>query len=224
MTPIRFGQRARMRRMDPVISSQPPSNGVQRTSAEGDVDESRREMKLAIFGAAGPTGRRLVERALAEAVSGAEAVAIGGKPSNPLKSRRPERPGVRGSRKHPPGDARSRRRRALRLHERVGESKENRGLPGAAFYADKEAAEEEIRRSGKEWAIVRPMVLTNGAWTGRYRVGENLKPGRRPFRRRPPRKSAVHRIMSRYETESGSPCSGLRSVARWKKEPGETLS
>lgn len=192
-------------------------------------------MRLAIFGATGPTGRRLVERALAEghevrafardpsklaashrrlevvegdafdpgsveeAVRGVEAVVsvLGGEPSNPLKARRPADP-------NGPASAGARNIvRAMREHDvrrlvyqsawGVGESKENRDLFGTVFmdalvplllrddYADKEAAEEEIRNSGLEWVIARPMGLTNGPWTGSYRVGEDLKPGWRPL-------------------------------------------
>lgn len=42
------------------------------------------------------------------------------------------------------------------------------------IYADKEAGEAELRRSGLEWTIVYPVTLTNGARVGRYRVGERL--------------------------------------------------
>lgn len=192
-------------------------------------------MRLAVFGATGPTGRRLVERAIAEghevrafareaaklaasherltvvegdahdpesvgeAISGVEAVVsvLGGEPSNPLKARRPA---------DPDGPASAGARNIVRaMRERgvgrlvyqsawgVGESKENRDLFGAVFmdalvplllkddYADKEAAEEAVRGSGLDWVIVRPMGLTNGPWTGRYRVGEDLKLGWRPL-------------------------------------------
>jgi hypothetical protein len=44
---------------------------------------------------------------------------------------------------------------------------------------DKDLQESIIRQSGLDWIIVRPMLLTNGPWTGNYRVGEDLKPGRR---------------------------------------------
>ena len=42
------------------------------------------------------------------------------------------------------------------------------------LYADKEAGEDVLRRSGLEWTIVYPVTLTNGTRTGRYRVGERL--------------------------------------------------
>lgn len=48
-------------------------------------------------------------------------------------------------------------------------------------YADKELQEEVIRQSGLDWVIVRPMILTNGPWTGGYRAGVDLKPGLRPW-------------------------------------------
>jgi putative NADH-flavin reductase len=41
-------------------------------------------------------------------------------------------------------------------------------------YADKKAGEEMLRRSQLDWTLVYPAVLTNGARTGRYRVGERL--------------------------------------------------
>lgn len=37
-------------------------------------------------------------------------------------------------------------------------------------YDDKSVQEMRIRKSGLEWTLVRPGVLTGGAWTGRYRV------------------------------------------------------
>jgi len=75
----------------------------------------------------------------------------------------------------------------------VGESKQDPGFAGAFFmkvlvppllrdeYADKEAQERIVRESDLEWTIVRPMILTNGPWTNDYRVGEDLKPGWRPY-------------------------------------------
>lgn len=75
----------------------------------------------------------------------------------------------------------------------VGESKKNPGFAGAFFmkvlvppllrdeYAEKEAQEKLVRESDLEWIIVRPMILTNGPWTNDYRVGLDLKPGRRPY-------------------------------------------
>lgn len=44
---------------------------------------------------------------------------------------------------------------------------------------DKIKQESETRESGLEWVIIRPMMLTNEAKTGNYRVGEKLdvKPG-----------------------------------------------
>lgn len=192
-------------------------------------------MRLVIFGSTGPTGRRLVERCIAEghevrafardpaklkashgrlsvfggdafdprsveeAVAGAEAVVsvLGGEPSNPLKAHRPPDPDgpasagarniVRAMRGHNVG------RLVYQSAWGVGDSKENRDLYGEVFtralqplllrddYADKEAAEAEVKDSGLDWVIARPMILTNGPWTGSYRVGEDLEPGPRPF-------------------------------------------
>ena len=42
------------------------------------------------------------------------------------------------------------------------------------LYADKEAGEDDLRRSGLDWTLVHPVTLTNGPRTGRYRVGERL--------------------------------------------------
>ncbi len=192
-------------------------------------------MKLAVFGATGPTGRRLVERAVAEghevtafvrdpsrmrgrherlsvmvgdvfdperveeAIAGREAVigVLGGGPSNPLHPRRPGQPGgpssvgarniIAAMEKH------GVRRFVCQSAWGAGESGENLDAPGWVFmkvlvppflrdeYADKDLMEGIIRGSGLEWVIVRPMLLTNGPWTGEYRVGENLLPGLRPF-------------------------------------------
>jgi hypothetical protein len=75
----------------------------------------------------------------------------------------------------------------------VGESKQDPGFAGAFFmkvlvppllrdeYAEKQAQEKLLRESDLEWIIVRPMILTNGPWTNDYRVGLDLKPGRRPY-------------------------------------------
>ena len=190
-------------------------------------------MKLTIFGATGPTGRRLVERSIAaghevtafarrassmtanherltvfqgdafdaervgEAVAGRDAIVsvLGGEPSNPLHPRRPGDPDgpasvgaghiVSAMKEHGVG------RFVCLTAWGVGESGENPGVSGWFFmnvlvppllrddYADKEAAERIVRRSDLDWTIVRPMLLTNGQWTGRYRVGEDLRPGRR---------------------------------------------
>ena len=42
------------------------------------------------------------------------------------------------------------------------------------IFADKQAAEEVVRRSALEWTIVYPVLLTDGPRTGNYRVGEHL--------------------------------------------------
>lgn len=43
------------------------------------------------------------------------------------------------------------------------------------IFADKKAAEDEVRRSGLEWTFVYPVLLTGGPLTGKYRVGERLE-------------------------------------------------
>jgi putative NADH-flavin reductase len=193
-------------------------------------------MKLVIFGPTGGTGRRLVERAIAEghevsafvrnpsrmrarhrrlrvvvgdafdagkvreAVAGNDAVisVLGSRqPSNPLHPNRPGDP-------HGPVSAGSAniisamkehglRRFVCQTAWGVGESKQDPGFAGAFFmkvlvppllrdeYAEKEAQENLLRESDLEWIIVRPMILTNGPWTNDYRVGVDLKPGRRPY-------------------------------------------
>jgi putative NADH-flavin reductase len=192
-------------------------------------------MRLTIFGATGPTGLRLVERAVAEghevtafvrdpsrmrasherlsvvvgdvrdaarveeAVAGREAVvsALGGGPSNPLHPRRPGEaggPSAVGTRHIAAAMKRHGVRRFVcQSAWGAGESKENLDAPGWVFmkvlvppflrdeYADKDLQEEIVRRSGLDWVIVRPMLLTNGPWTGDYRVGVDLRPGRRPW-------------------------------------------
>ena len=190
-------------------------------------------MKMTVFGATGPTGRRLVERGIAaghevtafvrklssmnasherlttlqgdafdarsveEAVTGRDVVfsVLGGEPSNPLHPRRPGDPSgpasagarhiVAAMKEHGVG------RFVCQTAWGVGESRQNPDVPGWFFmnvltppllrddYADKEAAEGIVRESDLDWTIVRPMLLTNGPWTGRYRVGEDLNPGRR---------------------------------------------
>lgn len=64
----------------------------------------------------------------------------------------------------------------------VGESLRDAPLiPGIMFrvllsdiFADKKSAEDELRRSGLDWTIVYPVLLTNGPLTGQYRVAERL--------------------------------------------------
>jgi len=135
--------------------------------------------------------------AVKEAVANKDAVisVLGGEPSNPLHPRNPgvaNGPGSIGARhivaameKH------SVRRFVCQSAWGAGDSKEHSDLAGDVFmrvlvppflrdeYADKDLQEEIIRGSNLEWVIVRPMLLTNGVWTGDYRVGGDLKPGRR---------------------------------------------
>ena len=42
------------------------------------------------------------------------------------------------------------------------------------LYSDKEAGEDELRRSNLDWTLVYPVTLTDGPRSGRYRVGERL--------------------------------------------------
>lgn len=44
-----------------------------------------------------------------------------------------------------------------------------------SIFDDKTAQEKETRESGLEWLIVRPLALTDGEKTGKYRVGEKLE-------------------------------------------------
>ncbi|HEX6942759.1 MAG TPA: SDR family oxidoreductase [Gemmatimonadaceae bacterium] len=43
------------------------------------------------------------------------------------------------------------------------------------IFADKSAAEDDLRRSDLDWTIVYPVLLTHGPLTGRYRAGEHLE-------------------------------------------------
>lgn len=192
-------------------------------------------MKLTIFGATGPTGRRLLERTIAaghevrafyrspkkaqarherlewvrgdvqdadsveSAVEGSEAVisVLGGEPSNPLHPTRPgdpDGPGSNGARNIVAAmEAHNIKRLVCQTAWGIGQSKENADLAGSFFlkvlvppllrddYADKGREEDILRGSELDWVIVRPMILTNGHWTGNYRVGEELRPGRRPY-------------------------------------------
>lgn len=64
----------------------------------------------------------------------------------------------------------------------VGESRSKAGLLGKVdnivlknIFADKVKQEEYIRKSGLDWVIVRPAILTNGPKKGTYRTGEDIK-------------------------------------------------
>ena len=43
-----------------------------------------------------------------------------------------------------------------------------------SIYADKKVGEDLIAASKLDWTLLHPTILTNGAQTGRYRVGEHL--------------------------------------------------
>jgi putative NADH-flavin reductase len=42
------------------------------------------------------------------------------------------------------------------------------------IFADKRAGEDQVKRSGLDWTIVYPVLLTDGPLTGKYRAGERL--------------------------------------------------
>ena len=42
------------------------------------------------------------------------------------------------------------------------------------IFADKKAAEDDLRRSSVDWIVLYPVMLTNGPVTGKYRAGERL--------------------------------------------------
>lgn len=44
----------------------------------------------------------------------------------------------------------------------------------ADIFADKKAGEDHLRRSGLDWTLVYPVILTNGPRTSKYRAGERL--------------------------------------------------
>lgn len=132
-----------------------------------------------------------------EAIAGRDAVVsvLGGKPSNPLHPRRAgvaRGPGSVGARNIIAAMERHGVRRFVcQSAWGAGDSRENSDLAGDVFmkvlvplflrdeYADKELQEEIVRGSDLDWVIVRPMLLTNGAWTDEWRAGVNLAPGRR---------------------------------------------
>lgn len=60
--------------------------------------------------------------------------------------------------------------RAESLGVRLGLRMARAGLPGV--YREHSAMLEELRLRQLDWIAVRPVVLTNGPWTGRYRVAE----------------------------------------------------
>jgi putative NADH-flavin reductase len=65
----------------------------------------------------------------------------------------------------------------------VGESRRDAPLIPRVMYrvllsdifADKKAAEDNVRQSNLDWTFVYPVLLTEGPMTGQYRVGERLE-------------------------------------------------
>jgi putative NADH-flavin reductase len=118
-------------------------------------------------------------RALEDAMGGKDAVLCALGAGNSLRSRIASRamaaliPAMR---------ARALRRLIYLSSFGVGESFEQANLlQRIAFrtmlrqiFADKAKADAMLRASGLDWTLVYPTLLTNGARTGRYRVGERL--------------------------------------------------
>jgi uncharacterized protein YbjT (DUF2867 family) len=111
--------------------------------------------RVLVLGATGPTGRLVVEQALAK---GLEVTAL---------ARHPDRLAPQAGRlRVVAGDARS-------------DAAEVRGAYANQdllrdVYADKTVGERAITTSDLDWTIVYPTGLTNGPQTGRVRVGERL--------------------------------------------------
>lgn len=71
----------------------------------------------------------------------------------------------------------------------AGDSRSSIGaLQGVVFrlifgraYDDKGVQEDIVRRSGLEWVIARPVILTSGSKTGKYRILDNPKDWRNGF-------------------------------------------
>ncbi len=145
-------------------------------------------MKLTIFGATGATGESLTDPAsIAPAVEGADAVisAIGPRATGPTTVIRDSVRSIIAAME------KTGTRRFVQVSGSVvadeGESPYMRYLvkPVARrtflrhVNADMSTGEEEIRRSGLDWTIVRPPALTDKAVTGTYRmaIDRNLPHG-----------------------------------------------
>ena len=136
-------------------------------------------MRIVVFGAAGGTGRELVKQGLAgghEIITETVLQGVDGTfKSQGLVSRALAKvlPAMRAA---------GVQRMILVSAFGVGDSRREAPLVPRILYAlllrdifaDKLAAEESLRASGLEWTIVRPVLLTDGAMTGSYRVGEHL--------------------------------------------------
>jgi putative NADH-flavin reductase len=64
------------------------------------------------------------------------------------------------------------------------------------IFADKKAAEDDLRRSSVDWIVAYPVLLTNGPLTGRYRVGERLELSGMP---KISRADVAHFVLSQLE-------------------------
>jgi putative NADH-flavin reductase len=65
------------------------------------------------------------------------------------------------------------------------------------IFADKKAAEDDLRRSSVDWVVAYPTLLTDGPLTGRYRVGEKLALRGMP---RISRADTAHFVLSQLES------------------------
>ena len=64
------------------------------------------------------------------------------------------------------------------------------------IFADKKAAEDDLRRSSVDWIVAYPVMLTDGPLTGRYRVGERLELAGMP---KISRADVAHFVLSQLE-------------------------
>lgn len=64
------------------------------------------------------------------------------------------------------------------------------------LFADKKAAEDDLRRSSVDWIVAYPVLLTDGPLTGRYRVGERLELSGMP---KISRADVAHFVLSQLE-------------------------
>jgi putative NADH-flavin reductase len=65
------------------------------------------------------------------------------------------------------------------------------------IFADKKAAEDDLRRSSVDWIVAYPVLLTDGPLTGRYRVGERLELSGMP---KVSRADVAHFVLSQLES------------------------